>query len=176
MNDYEFILKFALPDNDADPDGYVLRLEAAGCDDALIGLGKKGRIALEFIRSASSAKEAVVSALADVRKAIPGARLIEVGPDLVGLTDIAEFMRCTRQNVYKTSMTDSLFPMAVHEGSSELFHMIDVLNWLKDARGKPVNSVLLETSMIARDINLARELNRLPTKQLDPEIQQACFA
>ena len=176
MNDYEFFLKFALPDSNADPEGYVVRLVEAGCDDALIGLGKKGRIALEFIRSASSSDDAIISALADVHKAIPGARLIEAGPDLVGLTDIAELMRCTRQNARKTSMADSLFPIAVHEGSPELFHMMDVLNWWKDARGEPVDRVLLEITMTTRKVNLAREINRLPTKQLDPEIQQACFA
>lgn len=176
MNDYEFILKFSLPDNDADPEAYVASLEAAGCNDALIGLGKRGRIALEFMRSASSAKEAMVSALADVRKAIPGASLIEAQPDLVGLSDIADFIGCSRQNVRKTSMADSQFPIAVHEGSLELFHMVDVLNWLKDARGRPVDSVLLEVAMTTRKVNLARELSRLPAEQLDPEIQQACVA
>ena len=111
MNDYDFILKFALPNYDADPEDYVASLEAAGCDDALIGLGKKGRIALHFTRSAGSSNEAIVSALADVQKAIPGARLIEAQPDLVGLTDIAEMAGWSRQNARKTSLSDQLFPI-----------------------------------------------------------------
>lgn len=56
----------------------VERLGEAGCDDALVGIGQPGRLALEFNREAADADEAVRSALADVRRAVPSAKLIEV--------------------------------------------------------------------------------------------------
>jgi len=75
MTEYEFTLNFALPDPAADPSSYVDALAIAGCEDALVGLGRPGRIALHFTRAASSAPEAISSALRDVREAIPGATL-----------------------------------------------------------------------------------------------------
>lgn len=50
---------------------------AEGRDDALIGVGLPGRLALEFVREAHSAHEAIEGAIEDVRRAIPNARLIE---------------------------------------------------------------------------------------------------
>src|SRR5439155_384770 len=79
----------------------IERLGAAGCDDALVGIGQPGRIALEFTREAHSAEAALVSALTDVKRAIPSARLIEAAPDFVGLTDVAEVVGMTRQNMRK---------------------------------------------------------------------------
>jgi hypothetical protein len=58
----------------------------AGCDDALVGTGQPGHIALEFRREAFSAEQALVSALSDVKKAIPCARLLEVTPAVVRMT------------------------------------------------------------------------------------------
>jgi hypothetical protein len=89
MNTYDFVLKLALPSGQ-DLSVVEDRLFDAGCDDALVGLGQKGRVGLSFTREAESAEAALHSALQDVKKALPTARLIEVGPDLVGVTDIAE--------------------------------------------------------------------------------------
>lgn len=75
--EYTFTLKYQLDDDDRDPDALVERLGAAGCDDALVGIGVPGRLALEFTREAADADAAVRSALADVRRAVPSARLIE---------------------------------------------------------------------------------------------------
>ena len=86
--EYTFTLKYQLAEHDSDPDALVERLGAAGCDDALVGVGQPGRLALAFTREAGRAAEAMRSALADVKAAIPSARLIEVSPDLVGLTDV----------------------------------------------------------------------------------------
>lgn len=91
MNEYEFILKFDLP-NSEDPERYVDALYEAGCDDATVGIGQEGKIALDFTREASSAFDAVSSAISDIKKVIPGARLIEATPDIVGLTDISEII------------------------------------------------------------------------------------
>ncbi|MNC83853.1 hypothetical protein D3C75_1380530 [compost metagenome] len=57
------------------------RLAKAGCDDALVGVGQAGHLALEFVREAPSVREAIESALEDVRRAVPGAHLIETIPN-----------------------------------------------------------------------------------------------
>ena len=83
MKEYEFTLKFRLPNATEISDIYVEKLGAKGCDDALIGIGKNGSIALDFIRIAESAFDAVTklqSAIIQVRKAIPNVRLVEVTP------------------------------------------------------------------------------------------------
>ncbi|MYE84879.1 MAG: hypothetical protein F4X31_01355 [Gammaproteobacteria bacterium] len=73
MKTYEFTLKFSFPDEDHvdGMDELVERLGEVGCDDALVGTGKAGRLALDFCREAESAFEAVSSAIADVKTAIP---------------------------------------------------------------------------------------------------------
>ena len=102
--EYEFTLKYRLAAADSDADELVERLGAAGCDDALVGIGQPGRIALNFSREARSAQAAIVSAMVAVKKAIPTARLVEVGPDSVGLSDIAEFVGVSRQNMRQLSL------------------------------------------------------------------------
>ncbi|CAN1209772.1 DNA-binding protein [Tumidithrix helvetica PCC 7403] len=87
MTEYDFTLKFNLQNFQADPNDYVEKLYESGCDDSLIGVGKKGCIALNFVRAASSAYKAISRAISDVKRVIPHATLIEVTPDLVGLTD-----------------------------------------------------------------------------------------
>ena len=55
-----------------------------------VGVGQPGRIALEFMRENETAEAALVSASADVKRAIPTAKLIEVSPDFVGFSDAAD--------------------------------------------------------------------------------------
>ena len=105
--DYIFTLKYQLSANDDDLDGIVERLGAGGCDDALIGVGQPGRIAMEFTREAASAGEALISALSDVKRLLPEAKLIEAAPDFVGLSDVAEVMGMTRQNIRKLMVKHS---------------------------------------------------------------------
>lgn len=69
-------LKFQLHDDNWDHDDLVERLFAAGCGDALIGVGRPGHIALEFTRHAGSIDEAVEAARADVLEALPTALLV----------------------------------------------------------------------------------------------------
>jgi hypothetical protein len=77
MKEYDFDLKFSLPSLYADPEQFVNALYEAGCDDATVGLGQNGRVALRFTREAPTAQDAVTSAIADVTKAIQDAKLIE---------------------------------------------------------------------------------------------------
>ncbi len=73
MTEYEFELKFKLSDEE-DPEQYLDALFEAGCDDALVGLGKVGFIGMDFSREAENVHLAISTALRDVREAIPHAR------------------------------------------------------------------------------------------------------
>ncbi len=160
--EYTFTLKYQLADNDRDPDALVERLGAAGCDDALVGIGQPGRLALEFTREAASADAAVRSALADVRSAVPSARLIEVAPDLVGLTDVAEIVGVSRQNMRKLMLAHpGSFPAPVHEGSASIWHLADVLAWLQAKGSYSLTGDILEVARVALQVNVAKEGRRL---------------
>jgi predicted DNA-binding transcriptional regulator AlpA len=168
MKEYEFTLKFGLPDTGADPDAYVAELAANGCEDALIGVGASGRIALDFCREAPSAYEAMRSALADVKSAIPEARLIEATPDYVGITDVADLLGFSRQNMRKLILSNpGSFPLPVHEGSSAIWHLAKVLGWLQERGRYPVDAGLLELSEVAMQVNLARE-----RQHVNPSLEQ----
>jgi len=72
-----FTLKYQLLSDDNDTDAILDRLAEEGCDDALVGVGQPGRLALEFVREAASAHDAIEGAIEDVRRTLPNARLIE---------------------------------------------------------------------------------------------------
>jgi len=158
MQDYDFILKFELPDSNIDPDTYIDALYESGCDDAMIGIGKKGYIALDFTREAPSASVAIRSAIEDVKKAIPQAILFEVSPDLVGVTDLAKLLGCSRQNILQLmSKGNSRCPHPVYEGAQSIWHLLEVLTWLSQERGYSVDESLKETAIVTRKLNLARQ-------------------
>ena len=166
--EYTFNLKFQLSREDCDHDDLVERLGAAGCDDALVGVGQPGRIALEFTREANNAQEALVSALVDVKRAIPSAKLVEAAPDFVGLTDVAEMVGVSRQNMRKLMVSHFIsFPAPVHEGTAAIWHLADVLAWLQAKGDYKVEQTVLEVARTAMQINLAKE-----ARQLAPHVQQ----
>ena len=161
--EYTFTLKYQLADEDRDADALVERLGEAGCDDALVGIGQPGRLALEFTREAVDADEAVRSALADVRRAAPSAKLIEVAPDLVGLTDVADIVGVSRQNMRKLMLAHpGSFPAPVHEGSASIWHLADVLAWLQAKGSYALAKDVLEVARVALQVNVAKEGRRLP--------------
>lgn len=164
MPEFNFVLKFAFDHPDTDPADYVQVLEEGGCDDAVVGIGKLGRIALDFGREAKTADEAMYSALADVCRAIPGIRLVEAAPDLVGLTEIAALLGQTRQNARRILQADEAFPRAVHEGTSALFHLADVFRWM-DVRGKSVDAERRAVALASQALNVARDIEALSAHQ-----------
>lgn len=166
--EYIFTLKYQLVDNDSDPDELVERLGAAGCDDALVGVGQAGRLALEFSREAGSAEEAVLAALADVKSAVPSARLIEASPDLVGLTDVAEVVGISRQAMRKLMLVQrATFPMPVHEGTASIWHLAEILDWLKVRGGYQIDNGILEIARVALEVNITKEAIRHPMSRQD---------
>lgn len=82
--EFEFKLTYKLPDNEFDEDQVMARLSAEDCTDALVGLGLPGQLSLEFVREASTAEEASMSAITDVKRALPNATLIEAAPNFEG--------------------------------------------------------------------------------------------
>lgn len=157
MSEYEFTLTFTLPQA-TDIDGLVERLGAVGCDDAVVGIGSWGRLALAFTREAASASAALVSALADVRRAEPRASLVEASPDFVGLTDVAALLGVTRQNVRKLILAcDAAAPVPVHEGRPTIWRLAKVLVWLRDEKRYRVPEELLEIAWVTLQVNLAVE-------------------
>lgn len=164
--DFLFELTYQLSSDDDNQRDIVERLGEEGCTDAMAGIGQPGRIALEFIRHADNALAAMSSALADVRHAVPTARLIEVRPDLVGLTDMAEFAEVSRQNMRKLAYNNcETFPVPVHSGSTTLWHLDEVLRWLMLRGSYPIEPGTLEVASIAKQLNLA-----IQARQIEPEV------
>ncbi|MDQ6997014.1 MAG: DNA-binding protein [Mariprofundus sp.] len=160
MKTFNFKLIFSLPNN-SDPNTYVDGLFEAGCDDSIIGTGDVDSIALEFSRESDCAANAVHSAIAGVKKAIPNVELVEVSPDLVSLSDAARVMGFTRQNMQKYhAKKDSGFPRPVHAGATSLWHLLDIVYYLKRQGKMSVPDSLTEVALEALKLNLNNQNNR----------------
>src|ERR1700677_4070591 len=135
MDDYTFTLNFTPPQREERPDQYLDALYEAGCDDAVVGVGQYGIVGLDFTRAANSAEDAIGSAIENVRTAIPGAVLAGVGPDLVGLTEMAAIFGFTRQNMRKYATGQSgapgIFPLPTVIGGSSLWHLAEIVAWVR---------------------------------------------
>lgn len=167
MNAFEFTLKFSLTGTPLEPDAYIEHLGEEGCDDALIGVGQSGRLALQFTRAAENAFDAILSAIKDVKRAIPDAQLIEATPDLVGLSDIAEILGYSRQYIRKLMLNNrASFPAPIHEGKAALWHLFSVLNWLQQENRYSTDEPLLDVAKANMQLNIAKE-----TVSLDPSLQ-----
>jgi predicted DNA-binding transcriptional regulator AlpA len=162
MNEFEFTLKFGLTDARIEPDAYIERLREEGCDDALIGVGQSGRIALQFNRKAENAFDAILNAIKEVKRAIPGSKLIEAAPDLVGLTDIAEILGFSRQYIRKLMLGNrASFPAPMHEGKAALWHLSSVLTWLQQENRYSIHEPLLHVAKANMQLNIAKETANL---------------
>ena len=160
MKEFNFELIFKLVDNQ-DSNEYLDSLFENGCDDATISTGQLGMLSLSFTREAVNASVAVESAINDVKKAIPSAKLVEATPDIVNISEISSILGHSRQYTRKlfNSETSSL-PAPIHIGNPSIWHLSEVLDWLKSV-GKQENKInenLFELSHITRQINIKRQL------------------
>ncbi len=97
-----------------------------------------------------------------VKHALPEARLIEAAPDLVGLTDVANLIGVSRQNMRKLVLGHGAsFPAPLHEGSASVWHLSDILTWLNAKGSYAIDATLAELADSARQINLAKEARQL---------------
>lgn len=150
MIEYEFTLTFTLPDTQNDPVQHLDALFDAGCDDAVVGTGTSGMISLAFNREADSASKAIESAIHDVMKAISGASLVEAKPDMVGLTDVAEILNCSRQNIRKYAIGYPNFPRPAITGKFQLWHLWEIAKFDKFS----IPDTVIETSRVTCKLNL----------------------
>jgi len=163
---YEFTLRFRLPAGAPDASAWLDRLYEAGCDDATVGVGRRGFIALMFAREAPSAAKAVSSAVRDVRGAIPGTELIAADPDLVNLAELARLMGCTRQNLRKYAAGEmktvaDLFPAPALSGPESFWRLAEVGDWISRHTKLTVGSELLEVACATSKVNLRTQEVRL---------------
>jgi hypothetical protein len=159
--EYAFTLRYHLPAHLPDPEMCLPLLAEAGCNDAALGLGIPGRLALELVREALSAHDAVQSALEQVACALPGARLLEMAPDYVGLTEAAELVGVSRQNLRQRMVTHAeRFPPPVHQGSTALWHLDDLIPWLRAEGGYHVDPAVAAVAAVARQVNGVIEAER----------------
>lgn len=150
--EYEFTLKFVVPVDEWDPDVLIERLGKGDCDDALVGTGLPGRLGLDFTREAPTAQKAILSAIRDVKGAVPSAELVEVGPDIVGLTDVAELVGVSRQNMRKLAFKES-FPRPFHAGTTVLWRLSHVCDWFAVTKGASIDRRLRDVSDVAMQLN-----------------------
>ncbi|MSO99566.1 MAG: DNA-binding protein [Acetobacteraceae bacterium] len=165
MDNHAFVLNFTLPGREDNPEQYLDALYNAGCDDAAIGVGQFGMIGLDFTRAAASAEDALRSAVADVLAAIPGASLAQAGPDLVGLTEMAEIFGFTRQNMRKyatgQSSAPEAFPPPVVLGDPSLWHLAEIVAWLRLNTNLRPPAGILNVSKVTAKMNFEVEQERL---------------
>ena len=160
--EYTFTLKYRLSLEDQNVDDLIERLGAEGCDDALVGVGQPGRVALEFTREADSARDALQSALADVKRAMPTAQLFEAAPDFVGLSDVAQVVGVSRQNLRKLMLSHAAsFPAPVHDGSTAVWHLADMLDWLHATLAYQLEPVTLEIARTTKQVNLVKQAEQI---------------
>ncbi|MFM2045408.1 MAG: hypothetical protein RLY86_3984 [Pseudomonadota bacterium] len=163
---FTFTLRVALPPDSPDPMDHVDALAGAGCTDALVGTGHRGIVALTFDREAGEAEAALCSAWADVQRAIPRARLIEVRPDLVNLSDAADLLGWSRQNMRKYAGGEiraaaSPFPEPVIAAIPPLYRLAEVLDWLARAGKTNLPPALPAIAREAAQWNLSLQRDRL---------------
>lgn len=165
MHDFEFVLTFALPHAGESAEDYLDALFEAGCDDASVGVGQAGMIGLDFTRRAPSAEVALRSAIKEVGAAIPGARFVQAGPDLVGLSDMAEMFDCSRQNMRKyatgSSKSRAAFPLPTVLGDPTLWHLAEIIAWLGSNTAMQPSPQLCAVARAAAVVNFEVEVKRV---------------
>ncbi|MEY2856346.1 MAG: hypothetical protein RLZZ74_655 [Cyanobacteriota bacterium] len=162
MNEYDFAIHFKLADHTVDPSIYEDRLFEAGCDDALVGIGQKGYLGLDFIRSSNDAINAVYSAIEDVKSVVPDSDLYYISPDVVSIPEIATIMNCSRQNILKLKNNHAdTFPLPINSDGRLLnWHLAEVLKWYQ-LRGTMINTSLLEVAEFAMQFNLEKRYQNI---------------
>ncbi len=166
--DYDFTFKYRLGSPTEDAEKYLEVLAESGCVDAVIGIGQNGRISLNFIREAHSALDAITSAITDIQKAIPEAKLIEATPDFVGVTDIADLFGFSRQYMRKLiQIKGAFFPEPVHEGKPSLWHLTDILSWFQEHESRTIQSEIYEVSKINMQLNVYKSYMKAASSSQD---------
>ncbi|NBC94740.1 MAG: hypothetical protein GVY27_00115 [Deinococcus-Thermus bacterium] len=102
---FEFELVFVVPAADFDPYHLSDAVLAAGFEDAVIGTGTHGLLAVEIDADGEDAESVIVETARAITRSLPrGSALREVRPDLVTLAEVAAKLGVTRQTLQQRVM------------------------------------------------------------------------
>lgn len=159
---YNFTL--VLEGADVLADENIDALYEAGCGDA--GFGRNGRVQTgEFDREAASFEEAVMSAIHDVERAVPGLTVTRVEPDdLITATVIAQRTGRTRQSIGqlisgKRGPGGFPAPVASVDAKTRLWRWSEVIRWFAEMNDQASESDFAIAEFIAA-LNGALEARR----------------
>ena len=160
----------------------------AGCDDATFGVVDGVQYA-EFAREAGSYGQALTSALAAIRDAVPGARVIHVEPDeLVTMSEIAERLGRSRESIRllvsgERGSGDFPHPVSHVRTRNRLWPWPEVLRWFATRYEDEFGAVLVRvpedpsiTAMVNGFITYRRyfgNINEEERRQLEEAIEPA---
>ena len=96
------------------------------------------------------------------------AELIEAVPDYVGLSDAADVVGVSRQNLRQLMSRHASFPAPIHLGSTALWHLEDLMTWLQQTQHYTLEPCKYEVARMARQINLVRQ-----TRALTPQLAES---
>jgi hypothetical protein len=148
----------------------------AGCDDATIGV-QSGRVSLSFSRVAPSLREAILSAIRDVRKANIGAQVLRVDDcNLVTQSEIARRIGRSRQLVHQY-VTGARGPGGFPASTCEITEGISLWQWREVADWLWRNGMLREEHLRdSRDVSAINSvLDFIYHQQMDPDIVNHLF-
>lgn len=155
---------------DVSSDAQVGAVHDAGCDDATLGT-RDGAAYAAFDRQAESFGEALRSAMADLLRALPEARIVRVEPDdLVTMATIAK--RCGRSRESIRLLANEARgpggfppPVAYVDERTRLWHWPGVARWLNEHRKAGIE-IDAESAELVAAMNAAFDLRdhtgRLP--------------
>jgi hypothetical protein len=163
-------------DVDTSDDSFLDRLYEAGCDDSMVYF-KDGYLCLDFSRKASSAEEAVVSAINDFYAAKLGGNVERVEPeDLTSLSEIANRVGVTRASLQKyargISKVGADFPLPaanISRTRRELYSAFEVMHWMSIKNRVELPKEMLE---LCNAINKANQALLLCKAQEDEEVRE----
>jgi len=160
-NVIEFNFTLVVSGANEETDGLEDALFNAGCDDALIYF-KNGVTYLEFDRTASDMKDAILSAISQVESTRLGIKVIRVEPDdLVNASEIARRTAKSREAIRKMIENSVAFhnfpaPILVQNDRSTLWSWFTVSEWMQKNH-KLDNPLLVEEAAVLCNLNTALE-------------------
>jgi hypothetical protein len=89
MMEFSFTLMYRVPDIGEDLSAFERCLAESGCDDALLGSGLPGILALRFQREGTVANDVARDTCVQVQNALPEAELITVHFDVSNAASIS---------------------------------------------------------------------------------------
>ncbi|WP_322892663.1 MULTISPECIES: hypothetical protein [unclassified Yoonia] len=165
--DFEFELVFALPEGSHDAFALSDAVFEAGFEDALVGTGIAGLLAVAIEAEGEDAETVILDAARALIKTLPkGTILREIRPDLVSLADVAEKLEVKRQALQQRQM-----PLPSAGGLYRIDEMMAVLTAAAQPQpgGRRPRFNLKAAENWFRAGQAARRINaQLTMRQIDP--------